>query len=135
MVVVLVKEKRFDALFFTRSGGMPSAHSALVCGLATAVALQDGFLSATFAISAVLALVVMYDAAGVRQAVGKQAVTINRILRTASSKENANEVNRHSTVQHEIKVLLGHTPFQVFWGAALGIIMAFLWLVIAGYNF
>jgi len=135
MMVVLIQERRFDALFFTRSGGMPSAHSALVCGLATAVALEDGLLSVTFAISAVLALVVMYDSAGVRQAVGKQAVTINRILRTTTSKESENDVNRYSTIQHEIKVLLGHTPFQVFWGAALGIGMAFLWLLMAGYSF
>jgi len=80
LLVALVQGKGLDLSFFISSGGMPSAHSAMVCALATAVGMKDGFGSAYFAITVILALVVTYDAAGVRQSVGQQSVVLNRII-------------------------------------------------------
>ena len=73
VLVILIRERRLDLSYFIASGGMPSAHSATVCALATAVALIEGFKSVAFAIATVLAMVVMYDAAGVRRAVSRQS--------------------------------------------------------------
>ena len=92
--VVLARERRFDWWFLVRSGGMPSAHTALVCALATAVAMMLGFNSVAFAIAAILAMVVMYDAAGVRQAVGRQSRIINRIVKELREKRPRDEVER-----------------------------------------
>ena len=103
------------------SGGMPSSHSALVCSLTTVVALMDGFDSTSFAISVVLSSVVMYDAAGVRRAAGKQARVLNQII------ENEGDIN----VGEKLIELLGHTPKEVFVGAIVGIIgsiLLFNWL-------
>ena len=73
---------------------MPSAHTALVCALATAVAMMLGFNSVAFAIAAILAMVVMYDAAGVRQAVGRQSKILNRIVKELREKRPRDEVER-----------------------------------------
>ena len=124
--VTLVGEKSFDWWFLLRSGGMPSSHTALVCALATAVAIMDGFNSVTFAIAAILAMVVMYDAAGVRQAVSQQSIILNRILKELRDKRPRAEVERG------LREFIGHTPFQVIAGAALGIFIACLWLAISG---
>ena len=72
VIIILIQKRQLDVRYLVVSGGMPSAHSALVTGLATSVALIQGFGSVAFGISALLALVVMYDAAGLRQSVGKQ---------------------------------------------------------------
>ena len=86
----------------------------------------QGVGSVTFAISAVLALVVMYDAAGVRQSVGRQSTIINRIVRELRLGRRVTEL------ESDLRELVGHTPFQVFTGAALGIAIAWLWITIAG---
>ena len=98
---------------------MPSSHSSLVTSLATAVAILDGIYSTSFAISAVLALVVMYDAAGVRRAAGQQAKILNKIV------EEWEHLDFGKT-DKRLKELLGHTPFEVFAGAILGILISFI---------
>ena len=108
----LVKYKKLNIRRLWGSGGMPSSHSALVCSLATVVALENGLNSTNFAISVVLASVVMYDAAGVRRAAGKQAKVLNQLL------ENDGSIN----VQEKLIELLGHTPKEVIVGAIVGII-------------
>ena len=123
--VVLVREKRFDWWFLFRSGGMPSAHTALVCALATAVAMIQGVNSVAFAIAVILAMVVMYDAAGVRQAVGRQAKIINRIVKELREKRPRDEVER------DLREFIGHTQFQVIAGAISGILIAWVWLTIS----
>jgi len=123
--IVLAREKRLDLWFLIRSGGMPSSHTALVCALAAAVAMTQGFSSVAFAITAILAIVVMYDAAGVRHAVGRQSIILNRIVRELMDKRPRNEVER------DLREFIGHTPFQVIAGAVLGIFVAWLWLFIS----
>ncbi len=100
------------------TGGMPSSHSALVTSLATATGLQMGFDSSQFAIAAVLALIVMYDARGVRRESGYHAQLLNRIVREVFS--------GHPVSERELKELLGHTTIEVFVGALVGILYTLL---------
>ena len=95
---------------------MPSSHSATVCALAAAAALRDGLNSSTFALSVVLATVVMYDAMGVRQAAGEHAREINEIKKQLGDDDSDNLPEK-----------LGHRPVEVISGALLGILIA--WLV------
>jgi acid phosphatase family membrane protein YuiD len=112
-----ILEKRWDLNRMFGLGGMPSSHSAVVCALATAVGVSRGFYSPEFAISFVLASVVMTDAAGVRRAAGKQAALINRIVKEL--------IEEGKGLTHEtLKELLGHSPFEVLIGALLGILIA-----------
>jgi len=105
------------------SGGMPSSHSATVTSLATGVAMVAGLDSILFAISAVLAVIVLYDSAGVRQAVSRISVVVNRIIR-----EMRDQQRPKGMMEKELRELIGHTPIQVFVGAALGILVGWLWV-------
>jgi hypothetical protein len=125
MFVVLAREKRLDLWSLVKSGGMPSSHTALVCSLAAAVAMIQGFNSVAFGITAILAAVVMYDAAGVRQSVSRQSIILNRIVKELLEKRPRGEVER------DLREFIGHTPFQVIAGAAVGILVAWLWLTIS----
>lgn len=100
------------------SGGMPSAHSATVCALATSSAMTYGMGGDTFALAAVFALVVMYDACGVRRQVGHHAKALNGLL---GRKQKGNDPVSEEKEYHE---LVGHTPLQVLLGAMLGILVA-----------
>ncbi|TET25222.1 MAG: divergent PAP2 family protein [Dehalococcoidia bacterium] len=124
--VSTVRRRRLDLWILARGGGMPSSHTALVCALATVVAITQGFGSVFFAITVILAMVVMYDAAGVRQAVGRQSFILNRIVKELMDKRPRGEVER------DLREFIGHTPFQVIIGAALGIFIAWLWLALSG---
>lgn len=119
VVLVLIKEKKLNFRRFIETGGMPSSHSALVTALTITVAKIDGLQSTTFAISLVFALIVMYDASGVRRAAGKQAKALNRLI-----EEFYVEKPR---VDERLKELLGHTPTEVFIGAVLGAFVALLY--------
>jgi len=125
-IVAFLQGKGLRLQYLFGSGGMPSSHSAFVSGLATSVAVIDGIGSAAFAISFVVALIVMYDAAGVRQSVSRQSRVLNHIVREL-------RLGRHVTdLEADLRELVGHTPFQVFAGSALGIVVALLWVTIAG---
>ncbi len=110
----LIVKHKIDLRLFTTTGGMPSSHSAGVMGLSTAVGLIAGFDSIEFAIALGYALIVMYDAAGVRRAAGKQAACLNKIIMDIYKQELKEAGGK-------LKELLGHTPFQVFVGALYGI--------------
>lgn len=110
----LVKTKRFNFKRVLGAGGMPSSHSAVVCSLATLVGKNMGFSSAEFGIAFILAIIVMYDAAGVRRAAGKQAKLLNKIVATPGL--NALQV------QEKLVEVLGHTPLEVIVGAIIGVI-------------
>lgn len=105
--------------FLVGSGGMPSSHSAVVTACAFSTGYLHGFNSALFAVSAVLAVVVMRDASGVRRESGKQAAAINLLSRELRK-------NWKDFVEVTLSELLGHTPLQVLFGALLGILMAFV---------
>ena len=117
--------KSFNAERLTGSGGMPSSHSATVCALTTSEALCYGFGSFEFAVSFVVAMVVMYDAVGVRRETGKQAKLLNWMMSENPFKLKINELNAE-IVQETLKEYVGHTPLQVVAGAVLGIGIALL---------
>jgi len=119
LVVVLLQERKFDLWRLVSAGGMPSSHSALVSSLATEIGIKDGVQSSIFALGVVFAAVVMYDAAGIRQAVSIQARILNKILDDYFARQQWNE--------ERLRELLGHTRIEVFVGAMLGILIAFLW--------
>lgn len=112
-----VVNKKLNFKRFVETGGMPSSHSAVVASLMTAVGLSEGFDSPLFAVSFVFSFIVMYDAAGVRLAAGKQAKVLNQIINSKQVKVDTNE---------KLKELLGHTPIQVFVGAIYGIIVGYI---------
>jgi len=116
--IALLRTHRVDFRYMVSSGGMPSAHAALVTALATAVARVQGTGSALFAIAAIFAAVVMYDAAGVRQAVSVQARILNRML---------DEIfTEHHFREQRLFELLGHTRLEVFVGFVLGVAVGVL---------
>jgi acid phosphatase family membrane protein YuiD len=123
-LIALFQGKGLDFRYLFSSGGMPSSHSVIVTSLATTAGIVEGFDSAVFGIAAILALIVLYDAAGVRQAVGQQAIVLNRIVREIRFREPLTKI------EADLRELIGHTPFQVVIGALLGIIFAWLWLTI-----
>lgn len=115
VITDLIKNKKLDVKRIVGAGGMPSSHSAIVCSIATLIGKGYGFDSGIFALAVIFAFVVMYDAAGVRRAAGKQARILNKILETPGLTTGE--------VQGKLIEALGHTPIQVFVGAILGIIV------------
>lgn len=118
VIHTFIVNKRFDFTRFVGSGGMPSSHASFVMGLTTAVGLKHGWDSTYFAISLAVSLVIMYDAAGVRRAVGKQAFILNKMIDDMQHKK------KNIVTEKRLKELIGHTPVEVFAGAILGIIVA-----------
>ncbi len=115
-VIWKLRKGKFNLRILVSSGGMPSSHSALVTALATAVGIEEGFGSAAFAISLVLAMIVMYDATGVRRAASIQAHILNQILEEL--------FKGHPISEKRLRELLGHTPMEVLIGALLGIVIS-----------
>ncbi len=119
LIIELVKNHKINFRVLTSTGGMPSAHSTLVTALATGVGQTVGWNSPEFALATIFAIIVMYDAAGVRQAAGKQARVLNQMIdELFSDKSEFNE--------DRLKELLGHTPVQVIVGLILGITISLL---------
>lgn len=112
VITDLIVYKKLNIRRLVGSGGMPSSHSAFVTSLTTVVAISEGFESLLFAVCIIFSLVVMYDAAGVRRAAGKQARVLNQII------ENKGDIN----IGEKLTELLGHTPIEVFVGAIVGIL-------------
>lgn len=110
----LITEKKFNFKRILGAGGMPSSHSAVVTSLATLIGKNQGFNSPIFALALIFACIVMYDAAGVRRAAGKQAQLLNKIINTPGLSG--------LQVQEKLVEVLGHTPTQVLVGALIGII-------------
>lgn len=124
-----IQTKSFNPERLFGAGGMPSSHSALVCSATIALCRKCGFDSSEFAIMFILAMVVMYDAMGVRRSAGLHAREINRINRIFAIKEikPIDEANSQKNVKKkELKEFLGHTPFEVLGGALLGILIAMI---------
>ncbi len=126
VLISLVREKQLNLRYMVGSGGVLSMHSAIVCALATSVAMTMGLGSVAFGIATVLAIVVMYDATVERQEVGQQSVILNRIIQELRFRRPMAELER------DLREFIGHSPFQVFAGAIVGIFVAWLWLTISG---
>ncbi len=112
-----IKERSMNFRRLVEAGGWPSSHSAFVTSLTAAIGWEKGWESPEFALSAVFALIVMYDAAGVRRAAGKQARVLNAIVE---------DLNKRELHPERLKELLGHTPVEVLGGAVLGIFVAWV---------
>jgi uncharacterized protein len=125
LAIEIIKNRKLNVQVLVTTGGMPSAHSALVTALAAGVGQTLGWQTPDFAVAMVFAIIVMYDAAGVRQAAGKQARILNQMI-DELFQEN------HNFQEDRLKELLGHTPFQVIAGSALGITIS--WLARAAYQ-
>jgi len=120
VTIDLLSKRKIDFRRLVSAGGMPSSHSAFVVALSTSVGFTQGFDSALFAVSATFAGIIMYDAAGVRRAVGIQAGILNDIV---------DDLYKHQPVREQkLKELIGHTPFEVFAGAVLGFLIS--WILI-----
>ena len=123
-LIDLAFNKKINFERLVGSGGMPSCHSATVCALCVAAGYDYGLDSAAFAVSVILAIIVMYDARGVRRETGNQAEILNQIMEFFRLPENG-EFNMEFK-EEQLKVLIGHTPLQVLCGAILGIIIGFV---------
>lgn len=114
----LIETKKFNFKRILGAGGMPSSHSAVAMCLAVMIGKAEGFSSPIFALGLIFAIVVMYDAAGIRRAAGKQAKLLNKIINTPGLST--------IQVQERLVEVLGHTPVQVFVGAIIGIIVGLI---------
>ena len=116
VILGVIREKKFDFRWFVGTGGMPSSHAAGAACLAAAVGLEYGFDSVSFALGATFAVVVMFDAQGVRRATGRQARILNKITEDIYWRGRIEE--------NRLRELVGHTPVQVIAGFILGVIIA-----------
>lgn len=116
VIIGVFTQKKFDFRWFVGTGGMPSSHVSGASCLATAVGLEYGFDHALFALAASFALVVMFDAQGVRRSAGKQARILNKITEDIYWQGRIDEAR--------LRELVGHTPIEVFAGFFLGVLIA-----------
>lgn len=115
--------RRFVAERLVGSGGMPSSHSATVCALVTATGIEYGGSSFQFAMAAIFAIIVMYDAMGVRRETGIHSRVLNEMM------ELFTNMGKEMSVEEKLKEFVGHTPLQVLMGALLGVLIAVLMYV------
>jgi len=118
MICGIVMKKGVDFRYFVSTGGMPSAHSATVSGLATSMGMTYGFNSAEFVISLTLAVITMFDASTVRRAAGQQARLLNEMIDEL--------FKEHAFSQRRLAELLGHTRLEVFMGMIVGILVGLI---------
>lgn len=111
-----IKTHKWNWALLLRAGGMPSSHSALVAATAHAIGLYEGFSSSYFAISFALAMVVIYDATGIRRQAGKHARIINQMITDLAQ--------GHPLKQEQLREVLGHTPAEAVAGTLLGVMVA-----------
>lgn len=123
-IIHLILTKEFVPERLIGSGGMPSCHSATVCALTTSIVINEGIQSPFFAMSAILAIIVMYDARGVRRETGIQATVINEIIAIVE------KLGADVTYDEKLKEFVGHTPLQVLVGAILGVIIALIYCLL-----
>ena len=114
--------RQFDIRRIFGDGGMPSGHSATVTAMATCAAIQYGLGSFEFAVTVMLAIIVMHDAMGVRLETGKQAIIIKVISKLME------DMGKDISGEEKLKEFVGHTPMQVVAGAILGVCVALFWL-------
>jgi uncharacterized protein len=116
VLTFLLREKKINVRRLVETGGMPSSHAASVCALSTCVGLREGIGSVLFQVVLFFSLVVMYDAAGLRRAAGRQATLLNRILHE--------HIQLPGPPHERLRELLGHTPIEVLVGAVIGVLFS-----------
>src|SRR3954467_5026448 len=124
-----IATKKLDWSLLTSTGGMPSSHSAAVTALTTGVALKSGLDSPIFAISAIFAIITMFDASGVRRQAGEQAIVLNQLV--SDFNKLVDDVltwpkKEEHEKRNELKELLGRKPIEVFFGGLTGIILTLI---------
>ncbi|USK33303.1 divergent PAP2 family protein [Bacillus sp. F19] len=125
--ITYIATRKIDWSLILSTGGMPSSHSAAVTALATGVALDNGLASSLFAVSAVFAIITMFDATGVRRHAGEQATVLNKLVtdfNTFVGEAKAWPRQEEKEKQKKLKELLGHQPIEVFFGGLTGILLA-----------
>ena len=118
VILTSMRQRRLNLRVLAETGGMPSSHAAIVMGMTTAVGKYAGVTSAAFAIALIFSFVVMYDAAGLRRAAGRQAAILNRLVEDL--------VHMRGMQEQRLRELLGHTPVEVLVGAMLGIVVGLI---------
>ncbi len=118
VIIGVIRDKKFDFRWFVGTGGMPSSHAAGASCLATAIGLEYGFNTVYFALAASFAIVVMFDAQGVRRAAGRQAHILNKITEDIYWQGRIDD--------GRLRELIGHAPLEVIAGFLLGVAIAFL---------
>jgi uncharacterized protein len=118
VIMTSMRQRRLNLRVLAETGGMPSSHAAIVMGMTTAVGKYAGVSSAAFAIALIFSFVVMYDAAGLRRAAGRQAAILNRLVEDL--------VHMRGMQEQRLRELLGHTPVEVLVGALLGIVVGLI---------
>jgi acid phosphatase family membrane protein YuiD len=118
VILTSVRQRKLNLRVLAETGGMPSSHAAIVMGMTTAVGKYAGVSSAAFAIALIFSFVVMYDAAGLRRAAGRQAAILNRLVEDL--------VHMRGMQEQKLRELLGHTPVEVVVGAVLGIVVGLI---------
>ncbi|HET6309588.1 MAG TPA: divergent PAP2 family protein [Candidatus Nitrosotalea sp.] len=118
VILTSMRQRRLNLRVLAETGGMPSSHAAIVMGLTTAVGKYAEVSSAAFAIALIFSFVVMYDAAGLRRAAGRQAAILNRLVEDL--------VHMRGMQEQRLRELLGHTPFEVVVGALLGFVVGLI---------
>ena len=113
VILTSMHQRRLNLRVLAETGGMPSSHAAIVMGMTTAVGKYAGVSSAAFAIALIFSFVVMYDAAGLRRAAGRQAAVLNRLVEDL--------VHMRGMQEQRLRELLGHTPVEVVVGAIIGV--------------
>ncbi len=118
VILTSVRQRRLNLRVLAETGGMPSSHAAIVMGLTASVGKYSGVSSAPFAIALIFSFVVMYDAAGLRRAAGRQAAVLNRLVEDL--------VHMRGMQEQKLRELFGHTPVEVIVGAVLGIVVGLI---------
>jgi acid phosphatase family membrane protein YuiD len=118
VILTSMRQRRLNLRVLAETGGMPSSHAAIVMGMTTAVGKYAGVSSASFAVALIFSFVVMYDAAGLRRAAGRQAAILNRLVEDL--------MHMRGVQEQRLRELLGHTPFEVVVGAILGVVVGLI---------
>ncbi|MFC0187718.1 divergent PAP2 family protein [Fictibacillus aquaticus] len=125
--IAFIKTRTLKLNLFFSTGGMPSSHSASVTSLATAIGVQEGLDTAAFAVSVMFAIIVMYDAKGIRWHAGEQATVLNDLVEDFKKHvKETEQLQEDSEKTKELKEMLGHRPSEVFFGALLGIMQTLI---------
>jgi acid phosphatase family membrane protein YuiD len=111
-----IRDRRWDWSLLLRAGGMPSSHSALVTAVAHGIGLTEGFTSPLFALGVAMAMIVIYDATGIRRQAGRHAEIINALVQDL--------FEGHALRQEQLREVLGHSPMEAFVGMVLGLVVA-----------